>query len=233
MKVPWLSSTFSAVILGIWKSSMSGSSDSVGSPTGPLRARPDGRAAVLLRIQLDDELLLHRRVDLLRSGQAQHLRREASRSRPGARPAPSPVSSVASRITSVAPLPALTAITSPARTWYEGMSTRRPLTVQWPWRTSCRAWRREAAKPSRTRTLSRRRSSRRSRFSPVTPGWRLAFVVVAAELLLEHAVVAARLLLLAQLERGTRTASGARGRGRPAGRRGARRRTCRSGSARP
>ena len=32
------------------------------------------------------------------------------------------------------------------------------------------------------------------------PGWRDGLVVVAAELLLEHAVVAARLLLLAQLE---------------------------------
>src|SRR6187401_2985974 len=54
------------------------------------------------------------------------------------------------------------------------MSTRRPFTVQWPWLTSCLAWRREAAKPSRTRTLSRRHSSSRSRFSPVTPCWRLA-----------------------------------------------------------
>jgi len=30
----------------------------------------------------------------------------------------------------------LTAMTSPGRTWYDGMSTRRPLIDQWPWRTS-------------------------------------------------------------------------------------------------
>src|SRR5436305_933137 len=40
---------------------------------------------------------------------------------------------------------------------------------------SWRAWRREAAKPRRTSTLSRRHSSKASRFSPVIPGWRDAF----------------------------------------------------------
>src|SRR5256885_3637460 len=36
------------------------------------------------------------------------------------------------------------------------MSTRRPFTVQWPWRISWRPWRREAAKPRRTQSLARR-----------------------------------------------------------------------------
>src|SRR5829696_3162385 len=39
------------------------------------------------------------------------------------------------------------------------MSTRRPLIDQWPWRIIWRAWRREAAKPRRTSTLSKRRST--------------------------------------------------------------------------
>src|SRR5918996_420118 len=43
------------------------------------------------------------------------------------------------------------------------MSTRRPLMAQWPWRIICRAWRLEAAKPSRTSTLSKRDSSGRGR----------------------------------------------------------------------
>jgi hypothetical protein len=29
-----------------------------------------------------------------------------------------------------------TSITSPGRTWYDGMLMRLPLTVKWPWRTS-------------------------------------------------------------------------------------------------
>ena len=80
------------------------------------------------------------------------------------------------------------------------MSTRRPLISQWPWLISWRAWRREAAKPRRTSTLSKRDSSSRSRFSPVTPSWREALFVVGAELFLQHLVVAAGLLLLAQLQ---------------------------------
>ena len=54
-----------------------------------------------------------------------------------------------------------------------------------------------------------------------------SLVVVGAELFLQHLVVAARLLLLAQLQRGTRTGAGGRGRARRAGRSDARRRTCR------
>ena len=84
------------------------------------------------------------------------------------------VSSVASRTTGSTGAPGFIVITSSGRSWYEGMSTRRPLMAQWPWRIIWRAWRREAAKPSRTSTLSKRDSSSRSRFSPVTPAWRLA-----------------------------------------------------------
>src|SRR3712207_3190933 len=46
-------------------------------------------------------------------------------------------------------LASLTPTVSPALTWNEGMSTLRPLTSMWPWLTSCRAWRRDVAKPAR------------------------------------------------------------------------------------
>ena len=49
------------------------------------------------------------------------------------------------------------------------MLALRPLTVKCPWRTSWRASARDVAKPSRYTTLSRRRSSSTSRFSPVRP----------------------------------------------------------------
>src|SRR3954463_14323077 len=79
------------------------------------------------------------------------------------------------------------------------MSTRRPLIDQWPWRISWRAWRREAAKPRRASTLSKRHSSRKRTVLAGDAGLAGGPLVVVAELLLEHPVVAPRLLLLAQL----------------------------------
>ena len=55
---------------------------------GPPRGFGGAESSVLLRVQLDDELLLHRRRDLTTLGLAQHLRGERRRGRPAARPAP-------------------------------------------------------------------------------------------------------------------------------------------------
>ncbi len=65
--------------------------------------------------------------------------------------------------------------TSPLRTWYEGIVTRLPFTVTWPWRTHWRDWLRLDANPARNTTLSSRSSSIRSRFSPVMPLWPAAW----------------------------------------------------------
>src|SRR5471030_2663678 len=67
---PRFSSTDSLVIRGIWKSSIGvlTSSWCESSQPGPLR-----RVRVLLGVQLDDELLLHRRRDLTAFGLAQDL----------------------------------------------------------------------------------------------------------------------------------------------------------------
>src|SRR3954453_22453638 len=84
---PRLSSTDSAVIRGIWKSSIRVLTSSGGGagghegerPQGTRRAQAVARPGVeggLLRVQLDDELLLHRRGDLRALGLAQHLRRQ-------------------------------------------------------------------------------------------------------------------------------------------------------------
>src|SRR4051794_35475827 len=59
------------------------------------------------------------------------------------------VRSVASRITCCAEEFGDIVITSSGLTWKLGMFTRRPLTLKWPWRTSWRAWARDAANPSR------------------------------------------------------------------------------------
>src|SRR5256886_4698586 len=59
--------------------------------------------------------------------------------------------------------------TSPTLTRNDGTETLRPFTARWPWATICRPSRREAAKPRRWTTLSRRSSSSFRRFSPVTP----------------------------------------------------------------
>ncbi len=88
----------------------------------------------------------------------------------------------------------------PALTWKEGISTLRPLTVTWPWRTIWRAWRRATAKPRRYTTLSRRRSSCCNSNSPVTPLDRAALLEVVAELAFLGEVHALRLLLLAKLK---------------------------------
>ena len=198
MNVPRLSSTVLGGDLGDLEVEHGWSSFAFAVRVG---ARPGVRSSVLLRVQLDDELLLDRRGDLRALGQAQHLggervvvglqpgrhRRRSARSRRGSTCSAPELGLDRDHVVGLAP-------------GSDGMSTRRPLIGQWPWRISWRAWRREAAKPRRTSTLSKRRSSRRSRFSPVTPGLARGLVVVVAELLLEHAVVAARLLLLAQLD---------------------------------
>src|SRR3954454_6978529 len=73
---PRLSSTFSAEIWGVWNSSMGFlrvGSQPPGDPRNAVGRAADG----LLRVELDDELLLHRRVDLRPLGVAQHLRRKS------------------------------------------------------------------------------------------------------------------------------------------------------------
>src|SRR3954452_13691195 len=73
---PRLSSTFSAEIWGVWNSSMGFLR--VGSqPPGDPRNAVGRPAGGVLRVTLDDELLLHRRVDLRPLGVAQHLRRKS------------------------------------------------------------------------------------------------------------------------------------------------------------
>jgi hypothetical protein len=79
------------------------------------------------------------------------------------------------------------------------MSTRRPLIDQWPCRIIWRAWRREAAKPRRTSTLSKAALEDAQEVLAGDPGLARRLRVVRAELLLQHAVVAAGLLLLTQL----------------------------------
>src|SRR3954469_12997646 len=72
---PRLSSTCSAEIWGVWNSSIAC------FVSGAQRSAAGGgagrRLSVLLRVELDDELLLHRRVDLHTLGVAQHLRRKS------------------------------------------------------------------------------------------------------------------------------------------------------------
>src|SRR3954463_14831151 len=72
---PRLSSTCSAEIWGVWNSSIAS------FVSGAQRSAAGGgagrRVSVLLRVELDDELLLDRRVDLRTLGVAQHLRRKS------------------------------------------------------------------------------------------------------------------------------------------------------------
>src|SRR3954469_12376974 len=72
---PRLSSTCSAEIWGVWNSSIAC------FVSGAQRSAAGGgagrRVSVLLRVELDDELLLDRRVDLRTLGVAQHLRRKS------------------------------------------------------------------------------------------------------------------------------------------------------------
>ena len=69
---------------------------------------------------------------------------------------------------------------APGFSTIEGVMALRPSTVKWPCFTSCRASAREVAKPMRKTTLSRRRSSRISRFSPARPFMRVARCMVSA-----------------------------------------------------
>src|SRR3954451_3245827 len=72
---PRLSSPVSAEIWGVWNSSIAS------FVSGAQRSAAGGgagrRVSVLLRVELDDELFLHRRVDLRTLGMAQHLRRKS------------------------------------------------------------------------------------------------------------------------------------------------------------
>ena len=79
------------------------------------------------------------------------------------------------------------------------MSTLRPLTVKWPWRTSCRACgarRREAEAVGDVVEAALEQLQQRLAGDAAGP---LRLLEVAAELILEHAVDALHLLLLAQL----------------------------------
>ena len=90
--------------------------------------------------------------------------------------------------------------TSPLRTWYDGIVTRLPLTSTWPWRTNWRAWLRLAAKFGTEHHVV---EAQLEHPQQVLAGDALLAArdrVDVAELLLEHAVDAAGLLLLAQLE---------------------------------
>src|SRR3954469_1359192 len=72
---PRLSSTCSAEIWGVWNSSIA--SFVSGAQRSAAGAGAGRRMSVLLRVELDDELFLHRRVDLRTLGMAQHLRRKS------------------------------------------------------------------------------------------------------------------------------------------------------------
>src|SRR5919206_256480 len=74
VKLPRFSWTFSAEICGVWNSSIRVCFLRFGSGGRRRRRRPRWGS---LRVELDDELLLHRRVDLRPLGGAQHLRRES------------------------------------------------------------------------------------------------------------------------------------------------------------
>ena len=76
------------------------------------RSGSHGSLSDLLRVELDDELLLHRRVDLRPLGQSQRLFRSGSRGRPGATGRPMRCRSVASRTTCSTPLPVFIETTS-------------------------------------------------------------------------------------------------------------------------
>src|SRR5918998_1871185 len=71
VKVPRLSSTFSAEIWGVWNSIIAEGFLRLCSPHAPAWA---GASLVLLRVELDDELLLDRRGDLGPLWQAEDLR---------------------------------------------------------------------------------------------------------------------------------------------------------------
>ena len=60
-------------------------------------------------------------------------------------------------------------ISSPALTWNDGRSTRRPLIITCPWTTICRACGMVRARPKRQMMLSRRAWRRLTRFSPAAP----------------------------------------------------------------
>ena len=100
------------------------------------------------------------------------------------------------------PRAAPSVMTSPTSTWYEGMLTFLSLTRTWPWRTSCRAWSRDAAEAqpvdhvveaplelAREQVLAHDALLVRRARSKVRRNWPL-----------QHAVEALHLLLLAQLQ---------------------------------
>src|SRR3954464_915031 len=198
VNVPRLSSTFSAEIWGVWNSSM-GFLRVGGPPPGDPRNAVGRAAGVLLRVELDDELLLHRRVDLRTLGVAQHLRRQSvvirlKPRRDGGRQ----FGRVADHLGRAGPSLDRDHIvgTHLVRRHVHAPAVDGPVAVQDEL----------ASLPPRSREAEPYEHvvepALQQAQQVLTRHARLAarLVVVGAELLLEHAVVAARLLLLAKLQ---------------------------------
>src|SRR6185437_13734541 len=100
------------------------------------------------------------------------------------------VRSVASATTALAPEPSRTEMTSPADTWYDGMFTFLPLTVKWLCRTSWRPCDREAEPVDDVVEPQLEHAQEVLAGDAAAPA---GLGVVAAELRLQHAVVAAHL----------------------------------------
>jgi hypothetical protein len=97
-------------------------------------------------------------------------------------------------------LRAWTPITSPGFTWYDGMSTLRPLTVKWPWRASWRACARDGRQAEAVEHVVQAALQQLEQRLAGDAARPVRHLEVAAELVLEHAVDALDLLLLAQLQ---------------------------------
>ena len=88
---------------------------------------------------------------------------------------------------------------SPGLTENDGMSTFLPFTVKWPCRTSWRACGRDVAKPEAIGHVVETTLEQLQQRLAGDAARPLRLLEVAAELILEHAVDALHLLLLAQL----------------------------------
>ena len=132
------------------------------------RQRLEHRRSSDAAVELDDQLLVHGRLDLVAVRVAHHPADERLLVHEQPRRGTRSVSSDASRAATRTLLPPPIATTSSVRSRRDGMSQRRPFTSTCPWTTNWRAWARVAAKPSRTTALSSRSSSSWSRRSPVS-----------------------------------------------------------------